>query len=83
VRNATPDTSVRYDTESVDGLEIFFSEARNPSRRAVMLLRGFPASSHMYPNVLSRLSDLYHHAENLSRADTWIHRLYGNSCADD
>lgn len=58
--NATPYTTVRYGTESVDGLDIFYREAGDPSRPTVVLLHGFPASSHMYRELLSRLSDRYH-----------------------
>lgn len=58
--NATPYATVRYGTEAVDGLDIFYREAGDPSRPTVVLLHGFPASSHMYREVLSRLSDRYH-----------------------
>ena len=56
---ATTNT-VRYRTETVDGLDIFYREAGDPSRPTVLLLHGFPASSHMYREVLRGLSDRYH-----------------------
>lgn len=51
---------VRYRTEKVNGLDIFYREAGTPSRPAVVLLHGFPASSHMYRDVLRGLGDRYY-----------------------
>jgi len=51
---------VRYGTQTVDGLNIFFREAGDPSKPAVVLLHGFPTSSHMYREVLRELSDSYY-----------------------
>ncbi len=47
---------VRYRTETVNGLTIFFREAGDPSQPAVVLLHGFPTSSHMYREVLPGLA---------------------------
>ncbi len=51
---------VRYGTEKVDGQEIFFREAGDPSNPAIVLLHGFPSSSHMYRELLASLSDDYY-----------------------
>ena len=51
---------VRYGTENVDGLDIFYREAGNPKRQAVVLLHGYPASSHMYRDVLAKLADEFY-----------------------
>lgn len=56
----TPDTSVRYGYETVDGQQIFYREAGNPAKPVLVLLHGFPASSHQYRDVLSELSDSYY-----------------------
>ena len=53
-------TSVRYGTESVDNVEVFYREAGDPEKQAVVLLHGFPSSSHMYRDVLSSLGDDYY-----------------------
>ena len=53
-------TTVRYGTETVDGLNIFYREAGDPSKKAVVLLHGFPHSSHMYRNVLAELKDEFY-----------------------
>ncbi len=48
---------VRYGSEEVDGLDIFFRESGNPKKQAVVLLHGLPTSSHMYREVLDELGD--------------------------
>lgn len=58
---AAQDTArVRYATETVDGLDIFYREAGDPSKQAVVLLHGFPTSSHMYRDVLAALGDEFY-----------------------
>ncbi|MFG0290618.1 MAG: alpha/beta fold hydrolase, partial [Rhodopirellula sp. JB044] len=41
-------TEVRHGYETVDGLQIFYREAGDPSKPTIVLLHGFPASSHQY-----------------------------------
>ncbi len=53
-------SQVRYGTESVDGLDIFYREAGNPNKQAVVLLHGLPTSSHMYRELLDKLGDDYY-----------------------
>ncbi len=53
-------TAVRYGTEAVDNIEVFYREAGDPQKQAVVLLHGFPSSSHMYRDVLSSLGDEYY-----------------------
>lgn len=52
--------SVQYKTIVVDGLEIFYREAGKPTRPTIVLLHGFPSSSHMYANLINELADNYH-----------------------
>lgn len=52
--------TVSYKYETVDGVEIFYREAGDPSNPAIVLLHGFPSSSHQYRLLLSELSDDYH-----------------------
>lgn len=56
----TTSNAVRYGTETVDGVDIFYREAGNPSKQTLVLLHGFPHSSHMYRDVLAALGDDYH-----------------------
>ncbi|PUA28618.1 MAG: hydrolase [Cellvibrio sp. 79] len=51
---------VSYGYETVDGLQIFYREAGNPAKPALVLLHGFPASSHQYREVLEQLGDDYY-----------------------
>ena len=53
-------TSVRYGYETVDGLKIFYREAGDPSKPAIVLLHGFPTSSHMYQKLMQGLADAYY-----------------------
>lgn len=55
-----PAAQVEYRTATVDGLKIFYREAGNPNAPTVLLLHGFPTSSHMYRNLIPLLSDRYH-----------------------
>ena len=52
-------TSVRYHTVSIDGVDVFYREAGRKDAPAVLLLHGFPTSSHMYRNLISALADKY------------------------
>src|SRR5262249_4543967 len=49
-----------YRTISVDGLKVFYREAGNSKAPAVLLLHGFPTSSHMYRELIPALADRYH-----------------------
>ncbi len=53
-------TRVRYGKEEVDGINVFFRESGSPGRRAVVLLHGYPTSSHMYREVLAALGSDYY-----------------------
>jgi pimeloyl-ACP methyl ester carboxylesterase len=47
-------------TMTVDGLEIFYREAGPVSAPTVVLLHGFPTSSHMFRHLIPALSDTFH-----------------------
>ncbi len=49
-----------YRTTQVDGVDIFYREAGSEDAPVVVLLHGFPTSSHMFRNVLPALADRYH-----------------------
>jgi pimeloyl-ACP methyl ester carboxylesterase len=49
-----------YKTAKVDGLDIFYREAGPRDAPAILLLHGFPTSSHMFRNLIMRLSDKFH-----------------------
>ncbi|WP_299769081.1 alpha/beta hydrolase [uncultured Tateyamaria sp.] len=52
------DVQVGYET--VDGVKIFYREAGDPENPAIVLLHGFPSSSHQYRHLLDELSDDYY-----------------------
>jgi pimeloyl-ACP methyl ester carboxylesterase len=52
--------TVHYEYANVDGLKIFYREAGNPSSPTILLLHGFPTSSHMYRDLIPLLADKYH-----------------------
>ena len=52
-------TKVLYKTAVVEGLSIFYREAGDPGDPKLLLLHGFPASSHQYRNLISALSDRF------------------------
>ena len=45
-----------YRTVDVDGVNILYREAGNPASSAVLLLHGFPTSSHMYRTLIPALA---------------------------
>jgi pimeloyl-ACP methyl ester carboxylesterase len=47
-------------TVDVDGLNIFYREGGEPGNPRVLLLHGFPASSHQYRNLIPRLASRFH-----------------------
>lgn len=49
-----------YKTTQVDGLKIFYREAGDPARPTIVLLHGFPSSSHMFRDLIPKLSGRHH-----------------------
>src|SRR6516162_2470592 len=58
-RTASQNT-LRYVTALVDGLNIAYREAGSPQKPKLVLLHGFPASSHQYRNLIPALADSFH-----------------------
>ena len=53
-------TDIAYRTAEVDGLSVFYREAGAPDAPTVLLLYGFPSSSHMFRNLIPLLADEFH-----------------------
>ena len=51
---------VKYKTVEIEGLDIFYREAGNPGNPTILLLHGFPTSSHMFRDLIPQLADQYH-----------------------
>ncbi|SFN87928.1 Pimeloyl-ACP methyl ester carboxylesterase [Roseovarius lutimaris] len=56
---ASPD-HVAFKTTSIAGIDIAYREAGDPSYPTVLLLHGFPTSSHMFRNLIPELAQKYH-----------------------
>ena len=57
---ATPDQAVQQRTMVVDGMQVFYREAGDPGKPALVLLHGFPSSSHMFRDLIPKLSGQFH-----------------------
>src|SRR3974390_3544365 len=51
---------VAYRTVKIDCLNIFYREAGPKDAPVVLLLHGFPTSSHMFRNLIPALANRYH-----------------------
>jgi pimeloyl-ACP methyl ester carboxylesterase len=51
---------IQYKNIQINNLNIFYRVAGNPENPAILLLHGFPTSSHMYRNVIANLADKYY-----------------------
>ncbi|MCR9197598.1 MAG: alpha/beta fold hydrolase [Planctomycetaceae bacterium] len=57
---ARPATGVQHRTVRIDGLDIFYREAGPQDAPTVLLLHGFPTSSHMFRHLIPQLATRYH-----------------------
>jgi pimeloyl-ACP methyl ester carboxylesterase len=53
-------TDIRYKTVKIEGLDVFYREAGNPDNPTILLLHGFPTSSHMFRELIPQLADQFH-----------------------
>jgi pimeloyl-ACP methyl ester carboxylesterase len=49
-----------FRSEVIDGIKIAYREAGDPSKPTILLLHGFPTSSHMFRNLIPELATDYH-----------------------
>ena len=52
-------TSISFKTAQINDFKIFYREAGDPQAPAVLLLHGFPTSSHMFRNLIPQLAGDY------------------------
>lgn len=52
-------STVRYKTVQVEGVDLFYREAGGYKSPALLLLHGFPASSNMFRNIISKLVERF------------------------
>lgn len=53
-------TATRYRTQDVNGLRVFYREAGAPEAPTILLLHGFPTSSHMFRALIPMLAPHFH-----------------------
>jgi pimeloyl-ACP methyl ester carboxylesterase len=53
-------TDIAYRTADVDGLSVFYREAGAADAPTLLLLHGFPSSSHMFRELIPLLADKFH-----------------------
>jgi pimeloyl-ACP methyl ester carboxylesterase len=51
---------VKCGTVKMEGFDIFYREAGSPTKPTLLLLHGFPTSSHMFRNLMLAQQDKYH-----------------------
>lgn len=52
--------NMKYQNINVNGLNIFYREAGKKTSPTLLLLHGFPSSSHMFRNLIPLLAERYH-----------------------
>jgi pimeloyl-ACP methyl ester carboxylesterase len=53
-------SSTSYRNANVDGFNVFYREAGRPGAPKLLLLHGFPSSSHMFRDLIPHLADQFH-----------------------
>jgi pimeloyl-ACP methyl ester carboxylesterase len=56
---ATSALQIHYRSATINGVDIAYREAGRPEAQAIVLLHGFPTSSHQYRNLIPALADKY------------------------
>src|SRR5690242_2683867 len=54
------DAGISYHRVAVNGLDTFYREAGRGNKQTIVLLHGFPSSSHMFRDLIPMLSDRFH-----------------------
>lgn len=78
--------TINYQTTRVNGLNIFYREAGRKDSPTVLLLHGFPTSSHMFRNLIPMLAGDYHvvapDLPGFGRTDLPDHKQFSYSFAN-
>jgi pimeloyl-ACP methyl ester carboxylesterase len=53
-------TAIKFNKADVDGFNVFYREAGPKDAPTLLLLHGFPTSSHMFRDLIPKLADRYH-----------------------
>jgi len=60
LKNKVKPAPVTYKSLEINNLDVFYRESGNKSKPTVVLLHGYPTSSHMFRNLITDLSVHYH-----------------------
>lgn len=60
IKKTTKMNPIYYKNANVNGINIAYREAGNPNNPTLVLLHGFPSSSHQYRKVFNALADSYY-----------------------
>lgn len=60
IDSKTSNEKVYYRSTEIEGLKVFYREAGRADAPVVLLLHGFPTSSHMFRNLIPKLANDYH-----------------------
>jgi len=60
VNKSQKEYMTKYKTVKINGIDIFYREAGPKNAPTILLLHGFPTSSHMFRNLIQILSDEFH-----------------------
>lgn len=60
LRVDTDPTLVKYRSATIDGLDIAYREAGDPNNPTLLLLHGFPTSSHMFRDLIPQVAGTWH-----------------------
>lgn len=58
--SAPTPTEIHHQSIEIEGLDIFYREAGSKDAPTLLLLHGFPTSSHMFRNLIPALADTFH-----------------------
>lgn len=59
-KQKTKHTAVTYNTVKINDIDVFYREAGDKIKPTILLLHGYPTSSHMFRNLITDLSVQYH-----------------------
>ncbi|NWB26511.1 alpha/beta fold hydrolase [Pseudomonas gingeri] len=58
--SVSPSTNITYRFAEADGISVFYREAGAPDAPVLLLLHGFPSSSHQFRDLIPLLAEKYH-----------------------
>lgn len=58
--NVQPDSTVQYRFADADGVRVFYREAGDASLPTMLLLHGYPSSSHQFRHLIPQLAQRFH-----------------------